>query len=130
MMVHRNADAPAGNRGEAQEQEVAEQQAHRTTLGAHAATDDVASQRVSAQHDYAERLIELAGEWAKGVLADVTVLSEKAAARAREIPDQPELARQVAAAWTVIGELLCRVAVLEKDLEERDAERRRHRRAS
>jgi hypothetical protein len=75
----------------------------------------------------AERLIELAGEWAKGVLADVTVLSEKAAARAREIPDRPELVRQVEAMWTVIGELLMRVAVLEYDLQERDAERRRQR---
>jgi len=77
--------------------------------------------------DPAARLLGLAGEWAKGVLADVTVLSEKAAARAREIPDQPELARQVAAAWNVIGELLCRVAVLEYDLQERDAQRRRRR---
>jgi hypothetical protein len=77
--------------------------------------------------DPAKQLLALAGEWAKGVLADVTVLSEKAAARAREIPDQPQMAREVAAAWTVIGELLCRVAVLEKDLEERDAEKRRRR---
>jgi hypothetical protein len=82
---------------------------------------------MTARQEPGERLIELAGEWAKGVLADVTVLSERAAARAREIPDQPELARQVAAAWTIIGELLCRVAVLEKDMEERDAERRRQR---
>jgi hypothetical protein len=82
---------------------------------------------MTARQEPGERLIKLAGEWAKGVLADVTVLSERAAARAREIPDQPELARQVAAAWTIIGELLCRVAVLEKDMEERDAERRRQR---
>jgi hypothetical protein len=70
--------------------------------------------------DPAARLLELAGEWAKGVLADVTILSEKAAARAREIPDAPELAREVRALWTVLGEVLLRVAVLEQDLYERD----------
>ncbi|HEY2957365.1 MAG TPA: hypothetical protein VGM21_04015 [Actinomycetota bacterium] len=75
--------------------------------------------------DPAARLLELAGEYVQGVLADVDVIVSKAAARAREIPDRPELARQVAAMWTVLGEALMRVAVLEKDLEERDAERRR-----
>lgn len=72
--------------------------------------------------------LELVGPYVQGVLADVNVIVDKAAARAREIPDQPELARQVAAAWQVIGELLTRVAVLEYDLQERDAERQRQRR--
>jgi hypothetical protein len=62
------------------------------------------------------------------VLDDVTVIVDKAAARAREIPDRPELVRQVEAMWSVIGELLMRVAVLETDLQERDAERQRQRR--
>ena len=76
----------------------------------------------------AERLLELVGPYVQGVLDDVNVIVDKAAARAREIPDRPELVRQVEAMWTVIGELLMRVAVLEKDLEERDAERQRQRR--
>jgi hypothetical protein len=75
----------------------------------------------------AERLLELVGPYVQGVVADIDVLTAKAAARAREIPDRPELARQVEAMWTVLGEVLMRVAVLEKDLEERDAERRRQR---
>jgi hypothetical protein len=50
----------------------------------------------------------------------VNLIVDKAAARAREIPDQPELARQVTAMWTVLGEVLLRVAVLEQDLYERD----------
>jgi hypothetical protein len=86
------------------------------------------SASVRDQRDAAERLLELAGEWAKGVLADVTVLAEKAAARAREIPDQPQLAREVAALRVMVAELVVRVSVLELDLEERDRERQRRRR--
>jgi hypothetical protein len=78
--------------------------------------------------DPAERLLELVGPYVQGVLADVDVITSKAAARAAEIPDRPELVRQVEAMWTVIGELLMRVAVLETDLQERDAERQRQRR--
>ncbi len=77
--------------------------------------------------DPAKHLLALADDYVKGVLADVDVIVDKAAARAREIPDQPQLAREVAALRVVVGELLCRVAVLEFDLQERDAERRRRR---
>jgi hypothetical protein len=71
--------------------------------------------------------MELVGTYVQGVMADVDLIVAKAAARAREIPDQPELARQVAAMWTVLGEVLMRVAVLEHDLQEREADRRRQR---
>jgi hypothetical protein len=83
--------------------------------------------REDARRAPAERLLELVGPYVEGVLADVNVIVDKAAARAREIPDRPELARQVEAMWTVIGELLMRVAVLETDLQERDKERQRRR---
>jgi hypothetical protein len=83
---------------------------------------------VNDRRDPAERLLELVGPYVAGVLDDVTVIVDKAAARAREIPDRPELVRQVEAMWSVIGELLMRVAVLETDLQERDAERQRQRR--
>jgi hypothetical protein len=75
---------------------------------------------VTAGNGQAERLAELAGEYVKGVLADIDVIVDKAAARAREIPDCPGLAREVAALRVVLGEVLLRVAVLEQDLYERD----------
>jgi len=77
--------------------------------------------------DHARRMLELAGPYLQGVLADVEVIVDKAAARAREIPDQPQLAREVVALRVMVAELTVRVAVLELDLEERDAERRRQR---
>ncbi len=75
---------------------------------------------MTAGNGHAERLLELVGEHVKGVLADVDVIVDKAAARAREIPDCPGLAREVAALRVVLGEVLLRVAVLEQDLYERD----------
>jgi hypothetical protein len=91
-------------------------------------TSAIIAEQADDRRAPAERLIELVGPWVQGVFDDVNVIVDKAAARAREIPDQPELARQMTAAWQVIGELLCRVAVLETDLQERDAERQRRRR--
>jgi hypothetical protein len=82
---------------------------------------------VTGRDEHAGRLLELVGPYVQGVLADIDVIVDKAAARAREIADQPQLAREVTALRVVVGELLCRVAVLELDLEERDAERRRQR---
>lgn len=99
---------------------------------------DIAGARQRHQHDqltvrYADGcipdstrlLMELAGQHAKGVLADTTDLLALAQARVQEIPSQPKLIRQVAALERMVGELLVRVAVLEHDLEERDKAARR-----
>jgi hypothetical protein len=67
--------------------------------------------------------MELVSPYVQGVMVDVDLIVSKAAARAREIPDQPELARQVDAMWTVLGEVLMRLAILEDDLKARDRER-------
>lgn len=65
-----------------------------------------------------EKLLELVGEYARGVLADTTAILELAQGRAQAIPKTPELAREVRAAWSVIGELVMRVRALELEMEE------------
>jgi hypothetical protein len=64
------------------------------------------------------RLLELAGEHAREVLADTDQLVSAAEARAREIPKIPGVVRDLDAAWRIIGELIIRLAVAEAALDE------------
>jgi hypothetical protein len=63
-------------------------------------------------------------EYTQGKLADIDTMVSAAEARAREIPEAPEVARAVRALATHVAEQEIRLRMLEQAQEDRDRERR------
>jgi hypothetical protein len=64
------------------------------------------------------KLLDLAGDYVKGTLADIDSLTSSAEERAQQIPEVPELVRTVRALRFVVGELTVRLAALELEVKE------------
>jgi len=66
--------------------------------------------------DLTARILELAGEYVQGKLGDIDFIVGCAEERARQIPREPDLARQVRAHGALIGELLVLLRALELEV--------------
>ena len=84
--------------------------------------DPLMPRRSDVPRQASDKLVDLLGTYVQGKLADVDVIVNQLETRAREIPEVPDLARDVETLLRLAGQLLIRVELLETDLRDTPTE--------